>query len=181
MKTEALNNTSNITSTDSLISHQIDLNLAKAHASTKRLYYKRLSRKGASPPKLQPYSTKQRKSPPSKRTMPATFVMSNPTRRKRVRTTTRNPELAQYRRKHLGINTDLSADQRIGEFEHDNPDQVQQRPDTGQTHCNPSSTELRTRGFGKPSKDHSFTVEASGEAILILLFKSRMLDEATET
>lgn len=113
--------------------------------------------------------------------MPATFVMNNPTRRKRVRTNTRNPELAQYRRKHLGINTDLSADQRIGEFKHDNPDQVQQRLDTGQTHCNPSSTELRTRGFGKPSKDHSFTVEASGEAILILLFKSRMLDEATET
>ena len=106
--------------------------------------------------------------------------MSNPTRRKRTRKAPRNPELAEYRRKYLGINTNLSADQRIGESLVEIPDQVQQKQQVRDTSHLPTSTELRIHGFGKTSKDHSFTVEACGETILILLFKSNVLDRQSE-
>lgn len=102
----------------------------------------------------------------------------NNNRRKRKRDEERNLALKQYRKTYLGINSELSADQRIGKFVASETfpplGQVQQDKEP------PTPTELRTTGFGQTSINHSFNQEASFETTLLCIVKSGFLDEESK-
>jgi hypothetical protein len=99
----------------------------------------------------------------------------NPTnvRRKRKRGKERNPALKEYRQRILGITTEQTAEQHIGE----SPPSVEPsllRPAPHQ-HELPTPMELCTTGIGQISKNHSFRQESAFETILLCLLKSSML------
>ena len=72
---------------------------------------------------------------------------ANNSRRKRNRAENKNIELEEFRRKYLGIDPELSVDQRVGKLTntkttHKSP------PEPPQQAAPPTATELRTTGFG---------------------------------
>lgn len=96
-------------------------------------------------------------------------------RRKRKASAERNPELREYRKQCLGINSELSATQRIGESALNVINGTQDR--VHKTYIPPTPTQLRTRGFGQISIKHSFNQEASFETTLLCIVKSGFLTE----
>lgn len=86
----------------------------------------------------------------------------------------KNVELSEFKRTRLGIDDSLSATQRIGESSWPpitDSSQYAAPHGTGTPLLWPTPVELKTTGFGKVSRHHSFRQEASFETVLIILFK----------
>jgi hypothetical protein len=97
---------------------------------------------------------------------------------KRKNDPNKNLELQEFKRNRLGIDPSLPEEQRIGKPVYCTPCNPA-KPHNISAHTWPTPTELRTQGFGQPSKNHSFRTEATFEHTLIYLFKSCCLDTAS--
>lgn len=120
-------------------------------------------------------------------------------KKKRSSAWERQAPLRQYEQQVLGVDFSISKTEQIGEFQNkkESIDTVEEKEDaTIQAHNEeeraleetindinlradndakrrglPTAAELASTGFGKPSRDHSFTQEASGETIVFTFLK----------
>lgn len=99
----------------------------------------------------------------------------NHVRRKRPPNIDRNPELQEFKRSRLGIDPSKTPSQNLGTFDcciaskQTNRQIVHQNVQPPKW---PTATQLRTTGFGRPSKNHSFRQEACFENTLIIQLKA---------